>query len=85
MQNQSNNFLKKLLPLAIFLLVAFVLFKILAPMKEKAASNENENDFLALQQITQEKSGIVGEIASTEFDPTEFLLICQIHVKFDVF
>lgn len=68
---QLNNFPKKILPIVIFLLALFVLLKIFVPAKEKAVSNEN--DFLTLQQIAQGKIGVVGQVANTEFNPTEFL------------
>ena len=72
LEKQKTIIFKKIkIPLfVVFLLVGFLLLK---PLPDNAAAQESELDYHKLQQIAQEQMGVVGEITSNEFNPTEFL------------
>lgn len=57
--------------LLVFLIFGFLLFKF--PNNGKVAAQETEPDYHKLQQIAQEQMGVVGEVSTNEFNPTEFL------------
>ena len=72
LEKQKTTIFKKIkIPLfVVFLLVGFLLLK---PLPDNAVAQESELDYHKLQQIAQEQMGVVGEITSNEFNPTEFL------------
>ena len=61
----------KLPSLIVLLVLGFLLFKF--PNNGKVIAQEDEPDYHKLQQIAQEQMGVVGELTSNEFNPTEFL------------